>query len=718
MSTAVTPTTPSRTMAWVAAALPFLPFAVALLVHSPPPAQDVVDLSGMWRSVGAVPQTAQELAAMPGTDVKVPGPAGLPPTLATVVTLARTFRIPPGLAGQPMLLVFGGVREGVATVFVNGQRVGWEGVPERGTKMEHLSLFGSAVDHRLVHLDGDNVVAVTLQPEGTLSVSGHIFIMERRLFLGSRTVLQPFLDRALIFQRFLELGGIFVLLFAVGLMLVLARQDKDAEERGRHFSGAALGLAVMAYLAGKSGLALALGGSRMIIPLSISLLAATIPEFMERLHNGKISRFQRINRVICAAHLCTQLFVSMELLYRLFVPYLFIIILRTGWVAIQGLRRSKSRDATGPLMLASVAALSIAGVNDLLTDLGLINSPRLFTLAAADMGFLAFLVIGGRVLRSMQDNVRLLGEVEAKATDLTAALERAEESTRLKSAFLANTSHELRTPLNSIINVPEGLLEEFIRRVFMVCNHCESVFDAPEGFKVTPTTPCPECKTVGTLKEESRWAFNGDPEASVRYLKSIQTSGRHLLAVVNDILDFSKLEAGRMTLRFEDARAAEILEKLSLAMMPLAQPRGITLAVDTPDATVRLQTDPLKLTQVLMNLVSNAIKFSHDNSVVEVRVTSPDADTLAFSVVDHGIGMADKDLNRIFESFLQLDSSHTRKYAGTGLGLAITRKLTELMGGTITVESTLGQGSSFTVTLPIKTPEAVLAANLTVIPTG
>jgi len=122
--------------------------------------------------------------------------------------------------------------------------------------------------------------------------------------------------------------------------------------------------------------------------------------------------------------------------------------------------------------------------------------------------------------------------------------------------------------LDSTINIPEGLLEEFTRRVFMVCAGCGSVFDAPEGYKVTSTTPCPECKAPGTLKGESRWAFVGDPEASVRYLKSIQQSGPHLLAVANDILDFSKLEAGRMTLRFEDARAAEILEKLSLAMCP------------------------------------------------------------------------------------------------------------------------------------------------------
>ncbi len=125
-----------------------------------------------------------------------------------------------------------------------------------------------------------------------------------------------------------------------------------------------------------------------------------------------------------------------------------------------------------------------------------------------------------------------------------------------------------------------------------------------------------------------------------------------------------------------------------------------------------------KLTQVLMNLLSNAIKFSHDQRVVEVRVNQPDGDTIAFCVVDHGIGMADKDLKRIFESFLQLDSSHTRKYDGTGLGLAITRKLTELMGGTITVESTVGAGSSFTVTLPVLPPDSVLAANNAAQPTA
>ena len=284
----------------------------------------------------------------------------------------------------------------------------------------------------------------------------------------------------------------------------------------------------------------------------------------------------------------------------------------------------------------------------------------------------------------------------------------------MKSAFLANTSHELRTPLNSIINVPEGLLEEFTQRPFMACSSCKSLFEAPEGYVAGAAEACPECASTGTLSMELRAVFSGDPDAAMRYLRAIQHSGRHLLAVVTDILDFSKLEAGRMTLHFEEAALDDVLEKLALAMEPLADTRRITLKVDRVDPSVRLETDAVKLTQALMNLVSNAIKFSPEDSEVAVVVVVAAA-SVSVSVVDHGIGIAEADRARIFESFLQLDNSHTRKVGGTGLGLAITKKIVEMMHGVLRVESTVtggdsALGSTFVIELPLRQPVDVAAA--------
>jgi len=348
--------------------------------------------------------------------------------------------------------------------------------------------------------------------------------------------------------------------------------------------------------------------------------------------------------------------------------------------------------------------MASAGVYDLLTDLNILSTPRLFMLAAVDMAIIGTVFVVGRFLRAIRENTRLVLSLADKNQELSGALERAEESTKLKSAFLANTSHELRTPLNSIINVPEGLLEEFVQRPFVVCAACACVFEAPENYVVKDGEKCPECGAAATLSTELRAVFSGDPEAAMRYLRAIQQSGRHLLAVVNDILDFSKLDAGRMVLHIENCALDEVLEKLSLTMTPLAEARSIQLNIGRVDPSERLDTDALKLTQLLMNLLSNAIKFSPEGSEVAV-VVDTGADVVSFSVVDHGIGIAEADRDRIFESFLQLDNSHTRKVGGTGLGLAITKKIVLLMNGSLQVKSSEGRGSTFIVKVPRVQPQ-------------
>jgi signal transduction histidine kinase len=231
------------------------------------------------------------------------------------------------------------------------------------------------------------------------------------------------------------------------------------------------------------------------------------------------------------------------------------------------------------------------------------------------------------------------------------------ESNRLKSEFLANVSHELRTPLNSILGFAELLRE--------------------------------------TVKE------NPDPKAA-RYLQNILASGRNLLELINDLLDLAKIEAGKMDVRSEPLSLNDLFEGLINLLKPLAEGKALTivptLAADVPI----MQTDPSKLQQVLYNLLSNAIKFSPNDGRIELTAQMSGPENVRIAVRDRGPGIEPEKQEVIFEKFRQIDGSVTRQHSGTGLGLAISRELISLLGGTMGVNSVMGEGATFWVILPIK----------------
>jgi PAS domain S-box-containing protein len=242
-------------------------------------------------------------------------------------------------------------------------------------------------------------------------------------------------------------------------------------------------------------------------------------------------------------------------------------------------------------------------------------------------------------------------------TDRKNSEQRAEAASRAKSEFVANMSHEIRTPMNAVLGVAY-LLEN------------------------TPLT-----------------------QAQKEYVGMIRSSGQMLLGVLNDVLDFSKIEAGRMELAPQPFLLREVLDSLSNVMSLPANARGISLAIDAAhEVPAVLVGDAMRLQQILLNLVGNAVKFT-ERGGVSVRVTL-DQDAaeqglrLRFAVRDSGIGMDLEQQSRLFSAFNQADASTTRRFGGTGLGLAICRRLTELMGGDISVRSTPGAGSEFVVTLP------------------
>jgi signal transduction histidine kinase len=254
------------------------------------------------------------------------------------------------------------------------------------------------------------------------------------------------------------------------------------------------------------------------------------------------------------------------------------------------------------------------------------------------------------------ENAELFEELEQKGRELEAA-------SRHKSEFLANMSHELRTPLNAVLGYAELIQDGIYGEV--------------------------SAKMQGVLER-------------------IQQNGRHLLGLINDVLDLSKIEAGQLTLSPVDYSLRELVLDVVSATEALAAEKQLALEVDMPADLPRGRGDERRLTQVLMNLVSNAIKFTEAGSV-SIRAKVEDG-SFVVTVSDTGVGIAAEDQERVFEEFQQVDSSSTRKKGGTGLGLAIARRIVELHGGRIWVESTPGQGSTFAFTLPLRVGEREKAA--------
>ncbi|HYH09307.1 MAG TPA: response regulator [Thermoanaerobaculia bacterium] len=254
-------------------------------------------------------------------------------------------------------------------------------------------------------------------------------------------------------------------------------------------------------------------------------------------------------------------------------------------------------------------------------------------------------------------------------TDVGKAREAAENANRTKSLFLANMSHELRTPLNAILGFSEMLQEEATERNLL--------------------------------------AFNAD-------LQKITTAGRHLLGLINDILDLSKIEAGKMELHLETFDVAELVSEVATTIEGQAVKNGNRLEITcAPDIGV-MWADLSKVRQGLLNLVSNAAKFTHDGliSVLAERQSMNDADWVMFRVTDTGIGLGVEEVVRLFQPFTQADASTTRKFGGTGLGLALTRRFCQMMGGDVMVQSVPGEGSVFTLLLPMTIPDALARSPL------
>jgi signal transduction histidine kinase len=266
-------------------------------------------------------------------------------------------------------------------------------------------------------------------------------------------------------------------------------------------------------------------------------------------------------------------------------------------------------------------------------------------------------------LVAMQQELRdVNADLDRKVDELAQANMALFEMNRLKSDFLATMSHELRTPLNSIIGFSEVL------------------------------------SGSDQLNERQR-----------RYASNIQSSGKMLLSMINDILDLAKIESGKMEVRTEDFSIRDVCEALTSLTRPMAERKNIDLECRLDEAIPLLRQDPGKLRQILYNLLSNAIKFTPEGGRVSLRARA-EGRFVILDVADTGIGIAEEDREKIFEKFRQAggpgqeDGVLTREHQGTGLGLSIVRELTKLLGGDVHLESQPGQGSTFTIRIPMQLP--------------
>lgn len=306
----------------------------------------------------------------------------------------------------------------------------------------------------------------------------------------------------------------------------------------------------------------------------------------------------------------------------------------------------------------------------------------LFLLSAGLGGGLAALVyrfpvrvvarMEGRIQELLETIQRANADLEAKVEERTRelrqanaqlqeAVQRAQEASRVKSEFLATMSHELRTPLNAVIGFSQLLTDQL------------------------------------------------GPSASPRhrkFLNNITESGRHLLDLINGILDLAKVESGKIELQYEEVSLRDLIQQVVAGVQPQAEGKGLTVSSQVQEGLDRVTLDAGKVKQVLYNLVGNAVKFTHDGGQVRI-VARLHEGFLEMSVADTGIGIRPEDQRRIFEAFQQIDSSLDRKYPGTGLGLALTKKLVELLGGRIWVQSEIEKGSTFTFSLALPPPVAL-----------
>ena len=349
------------------------------------------------------------------------------------------------------------------------------------------------------------------------------------------------------------------------------------------------------------------------------------------------------------------------------VSYFILSLLAAGLVLGAAIMLLADRQVLSRLAHLSQSVTSIGTSGDLLARVSMTGKDELSNLGSTINGMLAALEEARHMLQEKNEqldaqNEELQSQTEELLTQQQELIEKTgevERANRLKSEFLANMSHGLRTPLNVIIGFSELMRDE----------------------------------VPGKINDEQR-----------QCLSDILTSSRHLLNLINEVLDLSKVESGTTKLNLTNLSLTEVIESLTRTMLPVLAPRQHSLDVEVEEGLPLVHADKAKVNEVLLNLLSNATKFTPDGGRLKIEAVREDK-WCQVSVIDNGIGIKKEDQERIFEPFYQLDNSLTRERTGTGLGLALVKQIIEKHGGQIWVESEYGRGSRFTFTLPLATTD-------------
>jgi len=392
--------------------------------------------------------------------------------------------------------------------------------------------------------------------------------------------------------------------------------------------------------AGIAGAHLVLAGWQLAL---LWIGAWYLVQFAEFVWAGRVARRAGEGRRVGAAPILTLLFLANAIFGSIAVANFL-----TGnpWTMVAGswILAGGLLNAAATTRTSQVAFLASAVPSALLCGL----VPMFALMEGADIGQVV-VVSGGSAL--------LLTAAYVLRTVSFRALSEARQASAAKTAFLANMSHEIRTPLNGVLGMADAMAREPL------------------------------------------------PETQLERLRVIQSSGYALLGLLNQVLDLSKIEAGKLELEEGFLDLSKVLHDLAAGYEPVCAEKGLNFQLDLDtELTGAWRGDPMRVRQILTNLISNAVKFTDAGSVV---VTArEDAGHVVIEVIDSGCGIAEERLAGVFESFAQADVSTTRRYGGTGLGLAIARQLAELMAGTLTVVSATGEGSTFTLRLPLARMEA------------